>query len=205
MDGGRALRALLSYRVGRGVATRLATQIGHALAIGFGIFGFMSGQPLLMFVALFVYLGASAENNDVQMRQMARGLRVSDAMITVFKALSVTDRIGDAVAVLNHSTQHDIPIVDGVGKLIGLLTRNQILKSLHDHGPNIPVAEVMRTDIPVVSDQAELDQSLRLMDEQKLPAIAVSDPDGRLVGMVTLENLGQMMLLRQLRPVDYVR
>ena len=200
MDGGRALRALLSYRLGRGAATRLATRIGHILAVGFGIVGVMSGQPLLMFVALFVYLGASAEDNDVQVHQMVRGLSVSDAMITAFTPLSPADRIGDAVAILNQSTQHDIPIVDGVGKPIGLLTRNQILKSLHEHGANLPVADVMRTDIPAASERNELDEALCLMAEEKLPAIAVSDAKGRLIGMVTLENLGQMMVLQRLQP-----
>ncbi|MDE2442367.1 MAG: CBS domain-containing protein, partial [Betaproteobacteria bacterium] len=200
MDGGRALRAFLSYRMDRAAATKLATRIGHILAFGFGLFGFVSGYPLLMLVALFVFMGASAENNSTQLHQLARRLRVSDAMITLFSTLPVTSRIGDAVALLIHSTQHNIPIVDGVDKPIGLLTRARLLRALHDLGADGQVADVMRTDVPTVSDQAELDDALRLMDEENFPAVMVADQRGHLIGMVTLENLGQMLLLARLQP-----
>jgi Zn-dependent protease/CBS domain-containing protein len=202
MDGGRALRAVLSHWLGRVTATRIATRIGHILALGFGIYGFMSGQPLLMLVALFVYLGATAENNATQVHYLAQRLKVSDAMVTQFSTLPVTGLIADAVAVLIHTTQHDIPIIDGVGKMIGLLTRNQILHALHDHGSDFPVADVMRTDVPTISDRTELEEALRLMDEQHLPAVAVGSSTGHLVGMVTLENLGQIMMLGFLRPAN---
>lgn len=199
MDGGRALRAFLSYRMDRAAATKLATRIGHILAIGFGLFGFVGGYPLLMLVALFVFMGASAENNSTQLHQLARRLRVSDAMITQFSTLPVTSRIADAVAILIHSTQHDIPVVDGVGKLVGLLTRDRLLRALHDRGADGQVADVMRTDVPSVSDRAELEDALRLMDEESFPVVMVADQRGHLIGMVTLENLGQMLLLARLQ------
>lgn len=197
MDGGRALRALLSYRLGRGAATALATRIGHGLAIGFGIFGFMVGNPLLILVAAFVYFGASLENQDTQVRQMARQRSVDDAMITQFTSLPVGSRIADAVGLLIHSTQHDIPVTDGLGKVIGLLTRNQILRALHDHGGALPVEEAMLSEVPTVSSHADLGEALRLMDERQFPTVVVTDAAGHPVGMVTLENLGQMLLLER--------
>ena len=200
MDGGRALRALLSYRMDRAAATVLATRIGHVLAIGFGILGFIAGHPLLMLVAFFIFLGATAENNNTQLHQLARRLKVSDAMITHFSTLPVTSRIADAVSLLVHTTQHDIPIVDGVGKMIGLLTRDRLLHAVQELGPDGPVADVMRTDVPTVSDRAELEDALKFMDEENLSAVGVADQLGRLIGLVTLENLGQMLLLARLQP-----
>lgn len=199
MDGGRALRAMLSYRMGRVAATALAARIGHVLAIGFGVYGFLSGLPLLMFVALFIYFGASAENGETQIRSFAHQLKLSDAMITQFSTLSVTSRVGEAVALLTHSAQHDIPIVDGVGKVVGLLTRDRILKALHDQGRDAPVAELMQVDCPTILAQADLDHALRLIEEQRLPALVVTDRAGHPVGMVTLENLGQFLMLARLQ------
>ena len=86
------MRALLSYRMDRAAATALATRIGHVLAIGFGVLGFIAGHPLLMLVALFILLGATAENNSTQLHQLARRLNVSDGMITQFSTLPVTSR-----------------------------------------------------------------------------------------------------------------
>lgn len=198
MDGGRALRALLAYRVGRVEATRLATRIGHVLAIGFGVFGFMTGNPLLILIAAFIYFGASAEDHETQLHDLARRMKVSDAMITHFETLPVTATIADAVSILVHSTQHDVPIVDGAGKMIGLLVRNRILLALHDHGGGYAVADAMQGGIPAVSTGMELDEALRVIEEQSLPAVAVADHAGRLVGMVTVEQLGQMLLLQRL-------
>lgn len=200
MDGGRALRALLSYWLGRARATGVAMQIGHVLALGLGAVGLLNGQPLLVLVAAFIYFGATIENQSVQLHQLARQMTVSDAMITQLSTVPATSRISDAVGVLIHSTQHDIPVVDGMGKMIGLLTRNQILQDLHDSGGEMPVVDAMRTDIPALGERSGLDDALRLIEEQQLPAVAIADARGRMVGMVTLENLGQMMMLERQRP-----
>jgi hypothetical protein len=49
--------------------------------------GIIGGNPILVLVALFVYLGASAENNATQVHFLAQRLKVSDAMITQFTTL----------------------------------------------------------------------------------------------------------------------
>lgn len=198
MDGGRALRAMLAYRFGRLRATAIATQFGHVLAIGFGVLGFVVGNPLLILVAAFVYFGASAENHDAQVHQVARHHFVADAMITQFATLPIDSRIADAVVLLIHSTQHDVPVTDGIGKVIGLLSRQDILRALHERGDDWPVADVMRSTMPIVAGNTELDRALALMTEQNAPAAIVTDATGRPVGMVTLENIGQLMLLERL-------
>lgn len=198
MDGGRALRALLAYRLGRAEATALATRIGHVLAIGFGMLGFLVGNPLLILIATFVYFGASAENRDAQVRQLARRRHVADAMITHFAVLPSGSTIADAADVLIHSTQHDIPVVDGLGKAIGLLTRNQIVRALHDRGAQLPVDDAMHRDVPTMRRDADLDHALRLMDERQSSALIVTDAPGRPVGMLTLENLGQLLLIERI-------
>jgi stage IV sporulation protein FB len=199
MDGGRVLRALLTYSVGRDMATTMAARIGHYLAVGLGVFGFLGGLPLLMLVAVFIYFGASAEYNHAQMRSFARGLVVSDVMMDQFSVLPVTKAIGDAVAVLVHSAQHDIPLVDGVGKPVAILTRNEIVQALHQHGQYFPVAEAARTGMTTVLANAALEEALQLMEEGA-PAVAVVDVHGRLKGMLTLESLGQWMMLRRMNP-----
>lgn len=199
MDGGRALRALLAYRLGRVRATQLAARIGQALAFGFGLLGLIGGNPILVFIALFVYLGAAAEAVDTQMQHIAEGMLVSDAMVTELATLPPSSRIEDAVQILIRTSQQEIPIVDKAGHLLGLLTRNQLIAALHQHGPDIPVAEVMRTDIPAVPARRLLADALRIMREQQLPAVAVANGSGRLVGLVTPENLGEMMMVEAAR------
>lgn len=195
MDGGRVLRALLAYRLGYGRATQIAASIGQGVAFLLGIIG-LFGNPVLLFIALFVYLGAAGEAHATQMRQVSRGMIVADAMVTQFESLSPLSRVEDAVQCLLRTTQHEFPVVDGVGRMRGVLTRDAMIRALRERGPDVPVIEVMDRDVPAVGPRQSLDQALRLLQERRLPAVGVTDGDGRLVGLVTAENVGEMMMVQ---------
>jgi len=199
MDGGRMLRALLAYRLGFGRATQIAASIGQGVAFLLGFLG-LFGNPMLLFIAVFVYLGAASEAHAVQMRQVSQGMLVSDAMVTRFESLSPLSRIEDAVQCLIHTTQHEFPIVDGAGVLRGILTRDDMIRALRDQGPETSVTEVMQRDIPTVHRLQSLENALRLLQEKRLPAIAVTDNAGQLVGLVTPENIGETMMVLAARP-----
>ncbi|MGE0372627.1 MAG: site-2 protease family protein [Gammaproteobacteria bacterium] len=199
MDGGRMLRALLAYRWGYGRATQVAASIGQGVAFLLGFLGLFT-NPMLLFIAVFVYLGAASEAHAVQMRQVSQGMRVSDAMITRFETLSPLSRIEDAVQCLIQTTQHEFPIVDGAGVMRGILTRDDMIRALRDQGPDLSVTEVMRRDIPTVHRAQSLENALRVLQENRLPAIAVIDSAGKLVGLVTPENIGETMMVMSARP-----
>jgi len=78
MDGGRVLRALLAARLGHVRATEIAAMIGQGVAFVLGILG-LFGNPLLILIAIFVYLAASAEARLVATRAMSRGVPVTSA------------------------------------------------------------------------------------------------------------------------------
>jgi Zn-dependent protease/CBS domain-containing protein len=202
MDGGRVLRALLGMRLGNRRATEIAASIGQALAFGLGLLGLLGGAPLLVFVALFVWLGAGAESQAVQMRELSRGMMAADAMVTRFETLPTTARIADAVELLLRTTQTDFPVVDGAGRLRGILTRSDMIRALQDTGPDGAVLDAMQRDVAVVPHRAPLEDALRSMQEAAGP-VGVTDGTGRLVGLLTQENLGEMLMLeaaRQRRP-----
>ena len=114
MDGGRVLRALLAYRLGYARGTRIAAGIGQAVAFALGLAG-LFGNPLLIFIALFVYMGAASEASAAQMRDASRGMIASDAAETRFEGLPPTATVEDAVERLLSTSQHDFPVVDGPG------------------------------------------------------------------------------------------
>lgn len=195
MDGGRALRALLATFVGRVRATRIAATIGQTLAIGFGLFGLLSGNPLLIFIAMFVYFGASAEALDTQLHSMADRLRVADAMVTELRPLSPGSRLNDAVELLLRSSQREFPIIDSERHLAGLLTRDQLIRGLHAHGAALPVVDVMDVDISEVEPDRPLGDAINLMQARPHAAVAVVDKAERFVGLVTRENLGELLMV----------
>ena len=198
MDGGRALRALLALRMGRAPATDLATRIGHVLSVGVGVYGLVSGQPMLMLVAMFIYMGASAENAATQAHAAAAPLRVADAMMTHISCLPADATLAEAVEVLSHTAQHDIPLVDAMGKPVGLVTRGLLARALHSHGAGHRALEAMRDDIPLLRPEASLDEAMERMEATGAPAVFVVDAHGALAGMVSLENLGQLLMFSRL-------
>ncbi|HZH51488.1 MAG TPA: site-2 protease family protein [Microvirga sp.] len=200
MDGGRVLRAILASRLGYQRGTQVAATVGQVLAFGLGFLGLVGGNPILVFIAIFVYFGAAGEAHAVQMRQVSRSMLASDAMITRFESLRPGSTVEEAVQCLIHTTQHDFPIVDGAGILRGVLTRDDMIRALRDHGPGASVLEAMRTDIPVVHHRQPLDKALQLMQENRSPAIGVVDGASRLVGLITPENVGEMMMVLAASP-----
>jgi stage IV sporulation protein FB len=199
MDGGRVLRALLAARYGYQRGTQIAATVGQVLAFGLGLLGLM-GNPILVFIAIFVYLGAAGEAHAVQMRQASRGMLASDAMITRFESLRPGSTVEDAVQCLIHTTQHDFPIVDGAGMLRGVLTRDDMIRALRDQGPTTSVMEIMRGNIPVIHQRQPLEKALQLMQKSQMPAIGVTDSASRLVGLITPENVGEMMMVLAASP-----
>lgn len=197
MDGGRVLRALLAIPLGFTRATQVAATIGQALAIGLGFLG-LFGNPLLVIVAVFIFLAASAEAGYVQARDLARGYLASHAMITSFETLSPAATADDAANLLLRTTQQEFPVVDGGQRLRGMVTREGLISALKEHGGAAPVLEFMH-EIPVVPEKSGLDQVMQVLNKARAPAIGVVDRDGRFLGYVNSENLGELLMIRSLR------
>jgi Zn-dependent protease/CBS domain-containing protein len=199
MDGGRVLRALLATRMGYVRATEIAASIGQAVAFALGFIGLFY-NPLLIFIAIFVYLAAASEAHMVAIRAMARGVPVSSAMMTQYATLTPDAPVEDAVQTLLRTSQNEFPVIDRAGMLAGVLGRSDLIRALKQHGPDARVAEAMASDVPTVSYRSPLEEAFRLLQERSAPAVAVVDGAGRLVGLVTPETVGEMLVLQEAMP-----
>ncbi len=195
MDGGRVFRALLSTQMPRVQATRVAATAGQVLAFGFGFLGLFGGNPLLILIAVFVFIAASAESSDVAMRELARNLGVRDAMITQFEFLRPDATLDSAATTLIRTTQHEFPVLDADGYMIGFLMRRDLYKALESGPRTRPVTEVMITDVPALNVRDKLEAAIDAMYREGKPAVGVTGPRGHLIGYITPENLGELMVV----------
>ena len=206
MDGGRVLRSLLAARMTFARATQVAATVGQAFAwffgiIGlFGIPGIMHANPFLIFIAFFVYIGASQEAALAQMRDVSRRFPVSSAMVREFRSLAETATLDEAVDALLATSQHDFPVLDDAGNVAGILTRHDLIAALRKNDPTIRVADVMRRDIPTVTTGTRFEEAFRIMQECNCPAIPVLDGMKRLVGLLTPENVSELMMVQSALP-----
>ncbi|EHK58217.1 site-2 protease family protein [Allomesorhizobium alhagi] len=202
MDGGRVLRAALASRMSWARATQIAASIGQGLAFVFGFIGLFY-NPFLIFIGIFVYLAAAAEAQDAQIRDVAASVLVGDVMVTDFVRLEGTANMDQAIEALLATTQREFPVVDSAGRLEGLLTRDDMIRALKETGPGAPVSSAMRTDIPSIHSRRSLSEGLRMMQQKSVPAIAVTDRAGHLVGLMTYETIGEMMMVRAAVPEGF--
>jgi Zn-dependent protease/CBS domain-containing protein len=200
MDGGRVLHALLAMKVGAARATQLAATLGQALAFALGFLGLVYGNPILIFIAIFVYIAAAGEAQMSAVSEAARGMLVSDAMETRLNAIPVEASLADAVETLLAAAQQEFPVVDAFGKPAGLLLREDILSALKDHDRDAPITAFMRAPVETVSPNAPLAEVLERLRGPGGQAVAVTDAEGTLVGLLTRQNLGELMVIKLTRP-----
>ncbi|MBI4910550.1 MAG: site-2 protease family protein [Acidobacteria bacterium] len=195
MDGGRVLRAMLAMKRPETVATEMASRAGRILAMLMGIYGLVSANYMLVFVAFFVYLGAVQENAAVHGRALTQGVPVRDAMITDFRTLSHGQTIRDAANILLSGSQQDFPVMHGE-QVMGLLGRNALIRAMAQEGPEAYVAAAMNREYVALQPSMDLSEAMPLMAQAGSCALVMEED--RLVGLLTAENLTEYLVLRRL-------
>ncbi|MGZ3410986.1 MAG: site-2 protease family protein [Xanthobacteraceae bacterium] len=198
MDGGRVLRALLSFRLGYLPATRIAAVIGQGFAFVLGFVGLFY-NPMLIFIALFVYFAAGAESQTVALRAISQGVPVTAAMMTRYASLAPGMHVDEAVELLLKTNQTDFPVTED-GRLSGLLNRTDIIRALKELGPNASVGDAMTKAVKIIDRRRFADEAMRMLEDGSAQAVGVVDDEGRIIGLITLETLGEMMLISAAAP-----
>lgn len=204
MDGGRAFRALLAARFGYVRGTVMAAAVGQTLAVTFGIYAILIGHLILGLIAVFVFFAAGAEAGMVQLRGATLASLASDVMITDFEVLGEGMSVAEGAECLIRSHQREFLVVDEQQRPIGTITRDGIVEALKKGGPQTPVVSIMKRDIAAVTPRHHADEVLRLL-QKEVPAIAVLDGSSRLVGMITLENILEFVMIQKARSGEEMR
>lgn len=192
MDGGRVLRALLALKLNYVRATEIAAKTGQGMAILFAITGIFY-NPFLIIIALFVWLGAAQEFGMVRMKNSLSNLTVSRAMITNFSTLAPSDTLARAVNLVLSSSQDDFPVVEN-GSLVGIVRKNDLLVALSRGEINQYVRDAMKTNIESTGPDDYLNSAITLLKNKEFNTLPVVK-DGRLVGLLTRNNINEILMI----------
>lgn len=193
MDGGRVLRALLAMTMDYVRATQIAATLGQGMALVFGFLGLFS-NPLLVFIALFVWMAASQETSLVQMKSALGSVPVGRAMLTDFRTVSQYDPLVRVVDLILGGSQQDFPVVDD-GQVVGVLTRGDLMNALAQQGQAARVSEVMQRQFFTADPFDMLEPLFMRMQEGRARTVPVVN-QGRLVGLLTLDNIGEFLMIQ---------
>jgi Zn-dependent protease/predicted transcriptional regulator len=194
MDGGRVLRALLAMRLEYFRATRIAANIGQGMAFLFGFVGVFT-NPFLVFIAMFVWIGAAEESNMVKVRHALGGIPIVRAMQTKFQVLSPRDTLAHVVDLILSSAQQDFPVVEEDNQVVGVLDRDTFISALAENDQTTAVAEVMHRNVPDVDSQNMVETALTRLQESGSKALPVTY-GGKLVGLITADNIREFLRIR---------
>lgn len=196
MDGGRVLRAILAKRIGMVAGTRIAARVGQGFAIILGLLG-LSFDPFLVLIAGFIFLAAQSEAAAVESRAAGRGIRAAQMMVTDFRVLRVHATLRDAADALLAGEQRDFPVVDNLGRLEGMLTRDLLIQGLSRGGADALVSTAMAPIPARVPVEMAFEPALDLLRQSGLSSLPVVGPDDSLVGLLTLDNIADLVLVRR--------
>lgn len=193
MDGGRVLRSLLAMRLEYARATRIAGRMGQGMAFLFAFAGLFI-NPMLLLIALFVWIGASQEMHMTETRSALAGVTVGQAMLTEYRALSGDERLAEVARIVLAGSQQDFPVVEA-GSVTGLLERKHLLEGLNRMGPEAVVRDVMCREFPLVGESELVESLLAKNYHAEFPTLPVVS-NGRVIGLFTLDNLSEFVLLK---------
>ncbi|MCJ8167318.1 site-2 protease family protein [Pontibacter sp. E15-1] len=193
MDGGRVLRALLAFKLGRVRATQIAANLGQLLAIGFVFIGFFY-NPFLILIGAFVFFGAYSENIMVQHLDYLRGHKVKEGMITHFVTLAPTETVRQALDKLLAGSEHEF-VVEKEGAVIGTLTRSQLIQAVKEDMMQKPVVEIMSGDVKTFNVHDKLSEVYTELQKTRVPLYPVLE-NGRLAGVINTDNINEFILIK---------
>ena len=187
LDGGRILRAVMARRMSFVDATRHAVSVGQVLSVGLMLYGLAVQYPWVTVVGLFVFWAGMAEERLAVLQSAMEKIYLEEIMLTEFQSLKPSDSLFDAVDRAMHSLQDDFPVVSD-GRVVGVLTRGALLSAFGSSGWKSSVQAVMSTRFEAAQPQDNIASAFQWLTNRRVSMVPVVD-GGRLVGIVTLQNL----------------
>lgn len=184
MDGGRVLRALLAMMMDHTKATMIAARVGQVLAVVFAVVSFF-GPSMLLFIAVFVFLGAQQELAYARFRSGAATRKVADVMFSGYSAIPTGTPVNHALAFAEAGRQGIYPVVDLQLRAIGILSVPELKQAMADGLGGHPVDELAQ---PVARIQVDVPLTAAMASVPPRVPVVVENSSGQIVGMLAVQG-----------------
>ncbi|PVA11450.1 IMP dehydrogenase [Pelagivirga sediminicola] len=145
-------------------------------------------------MAQFGGMGVIHRNFDVE-RQAAEVRQVKRFVSgIVYNPITLTPNqtLADAKALQEQYNVTGFPVVDGSGRVVGIVT-NRDMRFAQD--ADTPVSVMMTSDdLAILHEPADLEEAKSLMKARRIEKLLVTDGAGKLTGLLTLKDTEQAVL-----------
>ncbi|MFW6280586.1 MAG: M50 family metallopeptidase [Halanaerobium sp.] len=200
-DGGRILRAFIARKKSLLEATEIAARIGKGFAVFFGVLGFMSGNFLLIFIAIYIYVAATQEDQFNHIKSALSDLNVGHLMTEDVKTVPVNLSVHQLIQKMFEEKHSGFPVLRD-GKVVGIVTMEDAQKISKDEYQNTPVQTIMETDIHCVKKEDTLFKAFELLFQKDIGRLIVLDDNGELTGIITRSDVMTGIRVRQLENIE---
>ena len=194
MDGGRVLRALLSFKLQRNVATKIAARIGQFIAVGFILLGFLY-NPFLVFIGIFVIIGAQVESDSIESKHVLTGYKVRDVLMRQYPEIDAHEKLKTAIDLLLDSQNKNFLVTDNTIP-VGTLNRDQIIMALAKNGENETIANIMDPNLIFLDADSALENVFEDMYKNKETLMLIME-NNKLIGTLDTENILEFILIKE--------
>lgn len=158
--------------------------MGQVIAVIFVFMGFFN-SPFLIFIGLFVFLGALAEAEMVKSESVLKGRKAEDFVMKNIPMLQTTDPVSKAVETLLNGQCKNFLVMDG-DKPAGTLNREDIIKALQQSGAETLLHSAMDTNLEYIDAYEPAEKAFVLMQQHKFPLLIVTK-NNQLYGTVEMK------------------
>lgn len=134
-------------------------------------------------------LGVIHKNMSIaeQARQVHTVKRAENGMIYDPVTIRRGSSVADALAMMKEYHIGGIPVVDGDGKLVGIVT-NRDLRFVRDLQRSID-SVMTSTNLVTTSTTTNLEEAAEILQQHKIEKLPVVDGEGKLIGLVTYKDI----------------
>ncbi|MBX2844092.1 MAG: site-2 protease family protein [Flammeovirgaceae bacterium] len=195
MDGGRVLRALLSMKLPRLKATRIAMWIGQFFAGVFVIAGLFY-NPFLMLIGFFVFFGARNEYKYIKNYEKFEPFVVKDAMSQNYVPVSTKDTINEAIEKF-YNSHGQVMIVEKNGIIYGIVRRPSIEKYIKEgNNQQRKITTLMDKEFEVIDANQNLNKTYNYLMRKRDKYFPVMI-NNRISGIISFSKIREFLILKK--------
>jgi len=179
MDGGRIFRALLSIKFSRKLATRIASLLGQAFALGFIYFSLYVSEDgnhvMMSIIGVFIFMSAAGEYRSVKITETLKEYTASDVMRIDVQKIPNHLIVQQAANYLIKENQGDFILEDEEDRFDGVLLRGRLYEAKQKNELETPIEALKTNKIALVASSVNFHDLFYQMQNGKIRVFVIQE------------------------------
>jgi Zn-dependent protease len=188
LDGGRVFRSVLAMLMSYVTATKIATKISTVATILMFIFGFLSGNILLLVIAVFIYLGASSEMEFALSEQLLSKIKVGQLLRHEYLIVGREESLNNVLRDMIMSRSLVMFTHSPSGKTLMMASLGKVKDKPRKEWTKLKVKDIAQK-VKAIRMEDTVNNALKSMAAHETDVLPVVDRNGQLQGIIHRDDI----------------